>query len=333
MPLEHKTQTVTAEQAGRLDLVVKGLTERSRSQIRGMCLSGCVTINGQKTNEPSAAVQTGDVIDVRYDPQCKYRETWLEKFQCRSFKVIFEDNYLIVVDKQAGILTVPTELKKGRTLVDEVSQYLGNRARALVVHRLDRETSGLLVFAKQSEIAGALQDQLRLRAPEREYLALVVGKMEQQSGTYESFLATNKRLSVHSVTDEDHGDHAVTHFAVDQVLADTTLVRVKLDTGRRNQIRVHLSEAGHPIIGDRRYRPTLSQHPDWPHVRLALHAHVLGFQHPISGEDLRFVSPMPRGFQIFIRLQRQLLREPTSQPSEAKPPRQDHKKKRPKQSH
>ncbi len=318
MPLEHKTHTVTAEQAGRVDLIVKTMTERSRSQLRGMCMNGCLNINGKPVTEPSTQVKEGDVIDVRFDPQRKYRETWLGKFrsktpqgqfQCKSFSVVFEDNYLIVVEKQAGILTVPTELQEERTLVDEVTRYLGDHTRALVVHRLDRETSGLLVFAKQSNIAGALQDQLRLRAPDRVYLALVAGVMKDDSGQYESYLATSKRLSRYSVQNPDGGEHAITHFAVDERLADTTLVRVKLDTGRRNQIRVHLAEADHPIIGDRRYRPNVSKHPDWPHTRLALHAHILGFQHPISGEDLRFVSEMPRTFQTFVKLQRRIARE------------------------
>lgn len=318
MPLEHKQHTVSADQAGRVDLIVKSLTDKSRSQLRGMCMSGCVSINGRKTTEPSTEVKEGDIVSVTFDPQCRYREKWLgkfqeketqENFQCQTFKIIYEDDYLIVVDKQAGILTVPTERKEPRTLVDEVSRYLGQKQRALVVHRLDRETSGLLVFAKQSEIAGALQDQLRVRAPEREYLALVAGRMEQESGTYESYLVTSKRLSQHSVTTPGHGEYAMTHFLVDQILFETTLVRVKLDTGRRNQIRVHLAEAGHPIIGDRRYRPNMTKHDDWPHTRLALHAHVLGFQHPVTGKDLRFVSPMPRSFQIFIRLQRRAARE------------------------
>ena len=318
MPLEHKTHTVTAEEIGRVDLIIKAITGRSRSQLRGMCMSGCLTINSQAVTEPSTVVKEGDVLDVRYDPQRKYRETWLGKFQsktphaqfqCKTFSVVFEDDYLIVIEKQAGILTVPTERQEAHTLVDEVSRYLGGRNRALVVHRLDRETSGLLVFAKKSEIAGALQDQLRLRAPEREYLALVAGVMKEDSGQYESYLATSKRLSRYSVENPDGGEHAITHFAVDERLTDTTLVRVKLDTGRRNQIRVHLAEADHPIIGDRRYRPNLSKHPDWPHARLALHAHILGFQHPVTGNDLRFVSEMPRTFQTFVKLQRRAARE------------------------
>ena len=319
MPLEHKTHTVTAEQCGRVDLIVKTMIDRSRSQLRGMCMNGCLSINGQPVTEPSTIIKEGDVIDVRYDPQRKYRETWLGKFQsktsqgqfqCKTFSVVFEDDYLIVVDKQAGILTVPTENQETRTLVDEVSRYFGGRNRALVVHRLDRETSGLLVFAKQSNIAGALQDQLRLRAPDRVYLAIVAGIMKDDVGQYESYLATSKRLSRYSVDNPNGGEHAVTQFAVGERLAETTVVRVKLDTGRRNQIRVHLAEANHPIIGDRRYRPNLSQHPDWPHTRLALHAHILGFQHPVSGEDLRFVSEMPRTFQTFVKQQRRDAKNP-----------------------
>jgi 23S rRNA pseudouridine1911/1915/1917 synthase len=133
--------------------------------------------------------------------------------------------------------------------------------------------------------------------------------MKAEAGQFESYLATSKRLSRYSVDNPDGGEHAITHFAVQERLADTTLVRVKLDTGRRNQIRVHLAEADHPIIGDRRYRPNLSKHPDWPHTRLALHAHILGFQHPVSGEDLRFVSEMPRTFQTFVKLQRRAASE------------------------
>lgn len=304
MPLEQRHHIVTAEEAGRVDLVVKSLTGRSRSHVRGMCMQECVAVNGVMISEPSTNVVAGDVIDVSYDPQCHYRERWLDKFQCKSFRVVFEDDYLIVVDKQAGILTVPTERQESKTLVDEVSKYLGSRCRALVVHRLDRETSGLLVFAKRSDIAGALQDQLRLRAPEREYLTLVAGRMQQQEGQFESYLATSKRLSRYSVENPSGGEHAITFFSVDETFVDTTLVRVKLDTGRRNQIRVHLAEANHPIIGDRRYRPNQAQHRDWQHTRLALHAHVLGFRHPVTGKELRFVSEMPRTFQIFIRAQR-----------------------------
>lgn len=139
MPLEHKTHTVTAEEAGRADLILKAITGRSRSQLRGMCMNGCLSINGRAVTEPSTAVKEGDVVDVKFDPQRKYRETWLGKFQakspqgkfqCKTFSVVFEDNYLIVVDKQAGILTVPTENQESRTLVEEVSRYLGGQIRS-----------------------------------------------------------------------------------------------------------------------------------------------------------------------------------------------------------
>ena len=309
MALEQHQQTVSAEQTGRVDLVVRELTGKPRSHLRGMCTHGCVTINGRQITEPSAPVVAGDVVEVRFDPQRRYREEWRSKFQSRAFRVVYEDDSLIVVDKQAGLLTVPTEAQERNTLVDQVSRYLGGRMRALVVHRLDRETSGLLVLAKDSATAGALQDQLRLRAPQREYFALIAGRMKQESGTFESYLATSKRLSQHSVDNPDHGEHAVTHFQIEQVLADTTLVRVQLDTGRRNQIRVHFAEADHPILGDRRYRPNLAAHPDWTHHRLALHATILGFQHPVTGESLRFESQMPRSFQIFMRQQRRATRE------------------------
>lgn len=220
----------------------------------------------------------------------------------RAFDVVFEDRFLIVVEKAAMILTVPTPRGERNTLVQLIERYLdrGRPHRLAIVHRLDRETSGLLVFAKDRRTGEALQAQFREHRPERLYVALVAGLLERDRGTFESRLETNRGLTRYSSRDGS-GERAVTHYEVEARLSGATRVRARLETGRRNQIRVHFAEARHPVLGDRRYRPDLSAHPSWPHERLALHAAVLGFTHPVTGEALRFESPVPREFGAVVR--------------------------------
>jgi len=303
-------QEVTAALAGRIDRIVQQLTRRSRAEVRGLFDHECVRVNGEICAEPGALVAAGDAVTVRHDPHIRYREKRRLRQQASSvFRLVFEDPHLIVVDKSAAVLTVPTDRGETNTLLDAIGHYLnrrGHRGRASVVHRLDRGTSGLLVFAKNPPIARELQAQFRVRKAEREYAAIIAGTLTRSEGTFSSRLGTSKSLQRYSVRDDDEGESAVTHFRVERRLPAskrepaTTFVRVRLETGRRNQIRVHFAEAGHPVLGDERYRPDLAQHPAWTPRRLALHASVLGFEHPRSGERLRFESPLPPEFERFL---------------------------------
>lgn len=296
---------VAAEEAGRADLVVRRLTGKSRAEVRGLFDHHCVSINGQPCGEAGTPVAEGDRIEVRFDPHTRYHEKAKPRADA-AFRVVFEDAHLIVVDKSAKVLTVPTERSQSKTLVDAVSRYLshGRRAvRALVVHRLDRGTSGLLVMAKSSAVAGRLQTELRSRKLEREYLAVVAGHVADDSGTIESRLDTDKSLNRFSRDEDDEdegGQIAVTHFEVVHRPKGATALRVRLETGRRHQIRIHFAEKGHPVLGDRRYRPDQSYHAWWVAGRLALHAAKLAFRHPITGQILRFESPPPAEFQRFL---------------------------------
>jgi 23S rRNA pseudouridine1911/1915/1917 synthase len=157
-----------------------------------------------------------------------------------------------------------------------------------------------LVLGKTQEIVHELKDQFAASKPEREYIAIVAGQMERPSGTFESLLATDKDLNRFSTDDEEIGQLAITHYRVISVLSDTTLVQVRLETGRRNQIRVHFAEAGHPVLGDQRYRPEAAAHRHWPHKRLALHARLLGFEHPVTDQPLRFEAALPTEMERFI---------------------------------
>jgi 23S rRNA pseudouridine1911/1915/1917 synthase len=158
----------------------------------------------------------------------------------------------------------------------------------------------VLLFAKDPETADMLIGQFRERKPPREYVAIVAGVLKADTGTFESRLVTDRFLNQNSTNRDDEGKDAVTHYVVRQRLRDTTVVTVKLETGRRNQIRVHFAEHGHPVLGDRRYRSERADHPRWGHRRLALHARLLGFRHPGTGKDVVFESPVPREIQAFI---------------------------------
>lgn len=294
---------VTAERAGRVDRVVQELTGRSRADVRGLFDHGGVRLNGGPCPQPGILVRAGDVVLVRHDPHVRYHQRPRVR-ENAAFRLVHEDEFLIVVDKAATVLTVPTDRGESNTLVDALSEYLGHRrrgARAAVVHRLDRGTSGLLVFGKSPQIARALQEQFRMRKAEREYAALVAGTLAASQGTFASRLATSRSLQRYSVgRDEDEGEPAVTHYRVERRLRGATFVRVRLETGRRNQIRVHFAEAGHPVLGDPRYRPDRARHPAWTARRLALHAAVLGFLHPHTAQPLRFESPLPPEFDRFV---------------------------------
>jgi len=172
----------------------------------------------------------------------------------QPFVLVHADADLVVVDKSAGILTVPTDRGEGNTLVQRLRRHLaGGRSlapRLTVVHRLDRDVSGLLVFARSAPAAAALQADFARHRPEREYVALVAGALPLDSGTFASRLVTGKGLQRFSTERDGVGEEAVTHYRVERRLGSATLVRVRLQTGRRNQIRVHFAEAGHPILGE-----------------------------------------------------------------------------------
>jgi 23S rRNA pseudouridine1911/1915/1917 synthase len=303
MPLVTQSTRVADEQPTVAARVVLALTGLSNNKVRGLFDHNCVTVNGQPCGEPRTPVQPGDEIVVRYDPQQGYpvkKRAWTDP----SFSIVYEDPQIIVVNKSANILTVATERGgEQNTLENRVSHYFkhtGRRRTAMVVHRLDRGVSGLLVFAKSHLIAQALQEQFKARKPERLYMAIVAGQMKQPGGTFRSHMGTGKNLVRFSTRDETKGELAITHYRVQQHLADTTVVEVRLETGRRNQIRVHFAEHGHPVLGDPRYGSGRSKHERWPPERIALHAITLGFDHPTSGKPLKFVSELPQSMQRFI---------------------------------
>lgn len=305
--LAHHTLDIDAHSphlGQRLDRIVQTLCGKPRKETFGLFDHRCVFVNGAICSQPGQLAAAGDRIVLSFDPHRRYHPL-PRPVRSPGFEIVLEDRHLIIVNKPAALLTVPTPHGESNTLLDKVSQYVrhslqGRSRQAFACHRLDRGVSGLLVFAKSAEISQQIRDQFALSKPERKYAAIVAGEMDQREGTFESLLATDKNLTRFSTEDETIGQRAVTHYSVARKLSGAMLVHVWLETGRRNQIRVHFAEAGHPVLGDPRYRPELARHRLWPYKRLALHAELLGFEHPVTQQSLRLQSPLPAEFDRFL---------------------------------
>jgi len=212
-----------------------------------------------------------------------------------KLRIIFEDAYLIVVEKKEGLLTVSTgdndETTAFSILRNHVKKSSPNN-KVYTVHRLDRETSGILMFAKTREIQLALQEHWHQVVTRRVYVALVEGAVEKEEDTIVTWLTENeKSLKIHSSESDNGGQQAVTHYRRIKSNDKYSLLEIELETGRKNQIRVHMEGIGHPIVGDKKYGANIS-----PIGRLGLHARVLAFYHPMTLEIVSFETPVPRDF-------------------------------------
>ena len=216
----------------------------------------------------------------------------------RGLEILYEDSAILVVDKPAGLLTVGTETNKFRTAYYLLTDYvrkgsLKSRKRIFIVHRLDQWTSGVLIFAKSEEVKLRLQAQWK--GTGKKYVAVVYGRLAQKEGVITSYLSENKSFVVYSTTDVTKGKLAHTAYKVLKETRQFSLLEITLLTGRKNQIRVHLADKGHPIVGDRKYGKTRDGYR-----RLALHSQSISFQHPISGAQMTFETKVPDYFNKLI---------------------------------
>jgi len=216
----------------------------------------------------------------------------------KGLVILYEDRDILVVDKPPGLLTVGTDADKTRTtyfiLTDYIRKgYSKSRNRIFIVHRLDRETSGILVFAKSQEAKFCLQDQWK--ETEKKYLAVVHGQCDKKSETITTYLAENKAHFVYSTSDTTKGKLSHTAYKVLKQTKGFALLEVNLLTGRKNQIRVHLADIGHPVVGDKKYGKG-----DRAHTRLALHARSISLKHPFTGKQLTFETKVPVYFNKLV---------------------------------
>jgi 23S rRNA pseudouridine1911/1915/1917 synthase len=205
-----------------------------------------------------------------------------------SFLVRHKDSAVLVVEKKAGVLSQRTESGRDPDMLGLLRAFLGGRASVLPVHRLDRVVSGLLVYARTYEDQQRLITQFAKHDVERRYLAAVKGRMERDSGTFESKLV-DRSIVVYSDEEDEEARTAITHWKVIERFARATLVEVRLETGLRNQIRVQFADAGHPLLGERKYAKGGAQGTE----RIFLHAAVLGFVHPRTRQPMRFEAKLP----------------------------------------
>lgn len=292
-----KEWTVADTETGqRLDRWLSERAGMTRKQAKRHLDDGAIAINGRKVMIAKWAMAVGDRVQLRKFESPRQRERVASR---QRVEVLHEDRDLIAVAKPPGVLVVPEADTQEPTMVDQVRAYLrrkypGSRGTYVrAVHRLDRDTSGILLMAKSKDGERAIA-LFKKHALRREYLAIVCGAVSPQDGTIDVPLAKGEFGSGRKVAPTDDGDetgkHAVTHFTVQERYACASLLRIRVETGRTHQIRVHLASLGHPLLGDRRYGPP--QDP-LPVPRLALHADRLVFHHPITQEkiDLKLAPP------------------------------------------
>lgn len=256
-----------------------------------MLQAGRVRVNGVIEKNAKCEVGGEDIVDVG-------QKTAAVPSLPPGLSILHEDDDVIVVLKANGLLTVATPRERETTAQAHLNAYLKEKRgdRIHVVHRLDRETSGVLVFAKSFEARETLKEQFAAHDVERIYVAVVEGELEPPEGTFRSMLRERRDLRMESVDAHPDAKPAVTHYRTIDTNGRYSLLEITLETGRKNQIRTHLSEAGHPVVGDRLYGSSIN-----PLDRLGLHAKLLGFRHPATGKKLVFTVAPPKSFAQLVR--------------------------------
>jgi 23S rRNA pseudouridine1911/1915/1917 synthase len=264
--------------------------DSSKTTLRQMLQTGRVRVNGEMEKDARRGIADDDIVDVVSRTVARQLPPGLT--------ILHEDLDVIVVLKANGLLTVATERERETTAQAYLNAYLGAKRREErihVVHRLDRETSGVLVFARNFHARERLKEQFAEHSVDRVYVAVVEGVIDPPRGTIRSHLFERADLKMVSVEPRPDAKLAVTHYRTIQSNDTYSMLEVTLETGRKNQIRAHLSEAGHPVIGDRMYGAATN-----PIDRLGLHAKLLGFVHPTTAKRLTFSTPLPSSFgQLF----------------------------------
>ena len=262
-----------------LKFMHESLTNIPRGKVKSFLEHRQVSVNGSVTTKYNFAIKSGDVVKISVNEGT--RET-------RGIEIIYEDEYLLAVNKPAKLLSVATEGEKVRTAFAALRE--NRRGDLFVLHRLDRDTSGVLMFAKNAKIRDMMQEDWNERVTLREYHAICEGIFDNKSGRCESFISENR---VHVMFSGREGKLAITDYEVMRESGDFSLVRVKLLTGRKNQIRVHMKDLGHPVVGDKKYGSTAN-----PIGRLGLHAAKLGFIHPMTGKEVIITAKSERKFTL-----------------------------------
>ena len=273
-----------------LSFLLETFSNQSRNSVKSLLGSHRVSVDGAPVTQFNFKLYPGDTVIISNAP--------IKKKTRSHLPIIYEDDEIIVINKPSGLLSIASDKEKGSTAYRMLSDYVQQKDkhnRVFVVHRLDEDTSGVLMVAKNVKIQQALQEKWNEIVSKRGYYAIVEGVMEKPSGTIKSYLKKNAQNMMYSSKKPGDGQLAITHYKVIKSNEKYSLLDVNIDTGRKNQIRVHLGEMGHHIIGDDKYGE-----PSNPIKRLGLHAYELDLTHPITGKKLKFTAPVPKEFNTLF---------------------------------
>lgn len=275
------------EEAKLLPFLFEKMHNKSRNAVKGILTRGQVVVNDKSITQHNFQLKQGDTVQI-------HTRVADESVKLSGLRILFEDEHLIVIEKDAGLLTIATNREKQKTAYYQLMDYVKSinpSYRVFIVHRLDRDTSGVMIFAKSKNVQQLLQENWHSIVSKRAYIALVEGSVQKNAETITSWLKENRAFIMYSSQRPNDGQKAVTHYKVLKRNKKNSLLEVHLDTGRKNQIRVHMQDLHHPIVGDKKYGATTK-----PIGRLGLHAHKIAFTHPITNKSLAFESKIPKQF-------------------------------------
>ncbi|HJG32609.1 MAG TPA: RluA family pseudouridine synthase [Jeotgalicoccus aerolatus] len=281
----HEEWTVK-EHTEVLEFLFKVMPSKSRNAVKGILKRGQVVVNDKSTTQFDDKLKPGDHIQIR-------ERVASSSIKLKGVNILHEDDDIIVIDKESGLLSMGSKQERQMTAYKQLMDYVQSihpKNRVFIVHRLDRDTSGVMIFARSKMVQQRLQKAWTEAVQERSYVALVEGVV-QKNGTITSWLTEDKTYMMHSSPKPNHGQKAITHYKVLKTNRRFSLLKVNLDTGRKNQIRVHMQDLGHPIVGDKKYGSEINTIN-----RLGLHANAIKFKHPVSGKVMKFESETPASF-------------------------------------
>jgi 23S rRNA pseudouridine1911/1915/1917 synthase len=288
----RETRIVVTEQMELMKFLLEKLAGKGRNQIKGILARGQVSVEGKKSTQYNHLLEIGQTVAISWSMV-------EDEKPISGLKILFEDEDLIVINKEAGLLSIASEKEKSETAYHFLMEHIRRKHpknRIFVVHRLDRDTSGVMMYAKSKEVQQSLQNSWKETVQDRRYVALVEGAVQKPEGTITSWLTESKTLKMYSSPTPNGGQKAITHYKVLHKNKNYSLLEVQLETGRKNQIRVHMQELGHSIVGDKKYGSSQN-----PIGRMGLHALGITFQHPTTGQLMNFETDIPGKFLRMVK--------------------------------
>lgn len=285
---------VVQEDTTLLPFLLSEMKGKSRNSIKSTLTRGQVFIDNEAITQHNYPLIKGQRVLIQDNKMAMSEQALV------GIEVIYEDDDLIVIEKESGMLSIAGNSKDFEvTAHNQLMAYVKRhhpKNRIYVVHRLDKDTSGIMLFAKNEKMKATLQENWKEIVTERMYTALVEGNVKKQSGTITSWLTESKTFKMYSSPFDNGGKQAITHYKKIRGNKNYSLLEVMLETGRKNQIRVHMEEIGHPIVGDKKY----GAHGN-PLKRVGLHATTLVFKHPVTGKQMKFTSKVPKKFNKLLK--------------------------------